>query len=61
MKQEVPKVEDVQKLLSRGPFHQWLGLNVVAVGDGTIELRRPARFRLCVLQYSRRGTTSRES
>ena len=35
---EVPSVEDVQKLLSRGPFHQWLGLNVTAVGDGTIEL-----------------------
>src|ERR1700742_3005554 len=35
---EVPSVEDVQKLLSRGPYHQRLGLNVVAVGDGTIEL-----------------------
>lgn len=35
---EVPGVEDVQKLLSRGPYHQWLGLKVVAVGEGTIEL-----------------------
>src|SRR5271168_5108481 len=35
---EVPSVEDVQKLLSRGPYHQWLGLKVVAVGEGTIEL-----------------------
>ena len=30
--------EDVEALLLRGPFHQWLGLSVVAVGDGTIEL-----------------------
>ncbi|QDW36886.1 PaaI family thioesterase [Bradyrhizobium sp. KBS0727] len=35
---EVPSVEDVQKLISRGPFHQWLGLNIVAVGEGSIEL-----------------------
>ena len=35
---EIPSVEDVQKLLSRGPYHQWLGLKVVAVGEGTIEL-----------------------
>src|SRR5579871_959686 len=35
---EVPSVEDVQKLLSRGPFHQWLGLKVIAVSEGTIEL-----------------------
>src|ERR1700722_17051992 len=35
---EVPSVEDVQKLISRGPFHQWLGLKVIAVGSGTIEL-----------------------
>jgi uncharacterized protein (TIGR00369 family) len=35
---EIPSVEDVQKLLSRGPYHQWLGLKVVAVGEGMIEL-----------------------
>src|SRR5260370_2176910 len=35
---EVPSVDDVQKLISRGPFHQWLGLKVIAVGSGTIEL-----------------------
>jgi len=35
---EVPSVDEVQKLLSRGPFHQWLGLKVIAVGSGTIEL-----------------------
>jgi len=35
---EVPSVEEVQQLLSRGPYHQWLGLKVIAVGEGTIEL-----------------------
>ncbi|MGQ4274398.1 PaaI family thioesterase [Terrihabitans sp. B22-R8] len=30
--------EEVEALLLRGPFHQWLGLKVVEVGDGTIEL-----------------------
>jgi uncharacterized protein (TIGR00369 family) len=40
---EIPSVEDVQKLLLRGPYHQWLGLNVIAVGDGTIELTATSR------------------
>jgi uncharacterized protein (TIGR00369 family) len=40
---EIPNVEDVQKLISRGPYHQWLGLKVVAVGDGTIELTATSR------------------
>jgi uncharacterized protein (TIGR00369 family) len=35
---EVPSVEDVQTMITRGPFHQWLGLNVVSVSDGKIEL-----------------------
>jgi len=35
---EIPSVEDVQKLISRGPYHQWLGLKVMAVDEGTIEL-----------------------
>ena len=35
---EIPSIEDVQKLISRGPYHQWLGLNVTAVGEGTIEM-----------------------
>jgi uncharacterized protein (TIGR00369 family) len=35
---DVLSIEDVQKLLSRGPFHQWLGLKVMAVGEGRIEL-----------------------
>ncbi len=30
--------EQVEALLLRGPFHQWLGLKVVAVGEGTVEL-----------------------
>ena len=35
---DIPSVEDVQAKLSRGPYHQWLGLKVVSVGEGTIEL-----------------------
>jgi uncharacterized protein (TIGR00369 family) len=30
--------EHVEALLLRGPFHQWLGLKVLSVGDGAIEL-----------------------
>jgi len=32
-------VEDVQALIARGPFHQWLGLKVLSVGEGEIEIR----------------------
>ncbi len=28
----------VQEMLTRGPYHQWLGLRVLDVGDGTIEI-----------------------
>ena len=35
--------EEVQAKLLRGPYHQWLGLEVQDVGDGTIELS--ARWR----------------
>lgn len=31
-------VEDVQTRLLRGPFHQWLGLKVLAVDDGEITI-----------------------
>ena len=31
--------EDVEARLLRGPFHQWLGLKVVELGDGEIEIR----------------------
>jgi uncharacterized protein (TIGR00369 family) len=30
--------DQVEALLLRGPYHQWLGLKVVSVGDGGIEL-----------------------
>jgi uncharacterized protein (TIGR00369 family) len=30
--------QQVEDLLRRGPFHQWLGLKVLSVGDGTIEI-----------------------
>jgi uncharacterized protein (TIGR00369 family) len=32
-------LEQVQALVTRAPFHQWLGLTVVAVGDDNIEIR----------------------
>jgi uncharacterized protein (TIGR00369 family) len=32
-------LEQVQALITRAPFHQWLGLTVVAVGDDTIEIK----------------------
>ena len=32
-------VEQVQALITRAPFHQWLGLTVVTVGDDTIEIK----------------------
>jgi len=35
---QVPSIENVQKLLSRAPYHQWLGLKVIAVGEDSIEL-----------------------
>ena len=31
--------EQVQQLISRAPFHQWLGLKVLAVGADTIEIK----------------------
>ncbi|CDY73845.1 putative protein PaaI, possibly involved in aromatic compounds catabolism [Caballeronia glathei] len=30
--------EQVQAMLTRGPYHQWLGLRVLDVRDGTIEI-----------------------
>src|ERR1700709_1003876 len=30
--------EQVQALLTKGPYHQWLGLSVINVGDGPIEM-----------------------
>ncbi len=32
-------LEHIQALLSRAPFHQWLGLTVLAVGDDSIEIK----------------------
>jgi uncharacterized protein (TIGR00369 family) len=40
---EIPSAEDIERLLLRGPYHQWLGLKVIAVGDGTIELTATSR------------------
>jgi uncharacterized protein (TIGR00369 family) len=32
-------LEKVQAIITRAPFHQWLGLTVVAVGDDSIEIK----------------------
>lgn len=32
-------VEKVQALITRGPYHQWLGLKVIALHDDGIELK----------------------
>jgi len=32
-------LEQVQALITRAPFHQWLGLTVIAVGDDSIEIK----------------------
>ena len=32
-------LDDIQSLITRGPYHQWLGLKVVAVVDDGIELK----------------------
>lgn len=38
-KKPLPTPAEVEALLLRGPFHQWLGIKVIAVGEGTIELK----------------------
>ena len=30
--------QEVEEKLRRGPFHEWLGLKVLSVGDGCIEI-----------------------
>jgi uncharacterized protein (TIGR00369 family) len=32
-------LEEAQRLIARGPYHQWLGLQVLAVGEDSIEVR----------------------
>jgi uncharacterized protein (TIGR00369 family) len=32
-------LDQIQALITRAPFHQWLGLKVLAVGDDSIEIR----------------------
>jgi len=36
-------LEQVQAMITRGPYHQWLGLKVTALGEDTIEIT--ARWR----------------
>jgi len=32
-------IEEVQRLITRAPFHQWLGIQVTALHDDGIELK----------------------
>jgi uncharacterized protein (TIGR00369 family) len=32
-------LEQIQTLVTRAPFHQWLGLEVIAAGDDSIEIK----------------------
>jgi uncharacterized protein (TIGR00369 family) len=48
-------IEQVQALVTRAPFHQWLGLTVVAVTDDSIEIK--AKWREEWVVNSERGYT----
>ena len=37
--EQKPTIDSVQALITRGPFHQWLGLKVQRVGDGEIDIK----------------------
>jgi uncharacterized protein (TIGR00369 family) len=39
MSEEELTVDKVQSLITRGPFHQWLGIQVVSVGTGEIAIK----------------------
>lgn len=39
MSEALPSVEQVQSMINRAPFHQWLGLNVMRVAEGEIDVR----------------------
>ncbi|UPY35108.1 PaaI family thioesterase [Sediminicoccus sp. KRV36] len=39
MSNPIPTPAEVEAMLLRGPYHQWLGLKVLAVGEGTIEIK----------------------
>ena len=48
-------LDDVQALITRAPFHQWLGLTVSGVTDDTIEIR--AKWREEWVVNAERGYT----
>ena len=48
-------IEQVQALISRAPYHQWLGLTVIAVSDDGIELK--AKWREEWVVNTERGYT----
>ena len=55
----LPAAADIQARLLRSPYHQWLGLKVLSVGDGEIVLQHDTE-RLCMACATRRGVISQE-
>lgn len=39
MSEQPVTLEELQRRITRGPYHQWLGLQVVALGEDTIEVK----------------------
>lgn len=39
MPDNAPALDEVQALITRAPYHQWLGLRVLRVAEGEIDLR----------------------
>ena len=43
-------IEKVQELITRGPYHQWLGLKVIALYDDGIEIKATWREEWVVIR-----------
>lgn len=39
MSENTLSLDELQRILSRGPYHQWLGLRALALGEDSIEVR----------------------
>jgi len=55
MTREDMTIEDAQALITRAPYHQWLGLSVIGLTDDGIELK--AKWREEWIVNAERGTT----
>lgn len=39
MSEAAVTLEEIQRLILRGPYHQWLGIQVLALGEDAIEMK----------------------